>query len=218
MSEFEALLDKHTNLPEGLLPGPVTVRAAIQRPYYIPKRGVRKYTDEENALRKTHPRRTPPEDQLYMYLKILASPAQTWDRIGLAFGTSESTVWHTFNHVQDVLYLALLKGPDRTVSLHLSIPPTPPAPPPPDPPRPLVIPCPQVRWPEARETLPNGELSPFCREALSKMLLGLPGCIGYIDGTRIRIPKPMVGQGVEYSGKIKAHCLNHQVCVDLYGR
>jgi len=27
VSEFEALLDKHTNLPEGLLPGPVTCRS-----------------------------------------------------------------------------------------------------------------------------------------------------------------------------------------------
>lgn len=64
-----------------------------------------------------------------------------------------------------------------------------------------------VRWPSEQERAEN-----------AKKLIGLPGCVGYIDGTRIRHRKPGVGQAVQYSGKVKFHCRNNQVIVDLHGR
>ena len=56
------------------------------------------------------------------------------------------------------------------------------------------------------------------RAQLANQLVGLKGCIGYIDGTRVRHRKPKVGQGVQYSGKTKFHCRNNQIIVDLWGR
>ena len=64
-----------------------------------------------------------------------------------------------------------------------------------------------VGWPTSQE-----------RKEMAKTLVGLGGCIGYIDGTRVRHKKPVVGQGVQYSGKVKYHCRNNQVIVDIWGR
>ena len=50
-----------------------------------------------------------------------------------------------------------------------------------------------VSWPTFQE-----------RKEMAKTLVGLGGCIGYLDGTRVRHKKPVVGQGLQYSGKVKA--------------
>ena len=52
-----------------------------------------------------------------------------------------------------------------------------------------------VAWPTAAQ-----------RAADAKRLIGLRGCFGYIDGTRVRHRKPGVNQGRAYSGKTKFHC------------
>ena len=53
-----------------------------------------------------------------------------------------------------------------------------------------------VAWPTAAE-----------RAEAANRLDGMKGCIGYIDGTRVRHRKPSVNQGRCYSGKTKFHCM-----------
>ena len=52
-----------------------------------------------------------------------------------------------------------------------------------------------VVWPSVRQ-----------RIASALQLVGLTGCIGYIDGTRTRHKKPVANQRRSYSGKTKFHC------------
>lgn len=66
-----------------------------------------------------------------------------------------------------------------------------------------------VQWPSKEERRVLSDLS-----ALS----GLPGLIGYIDGTRLRLRRPTFGQHIVYSGKIKGHCTNNQIICDILGR
>ena len=65
----------------------------------------------------------------------------------------------------------------------------------------------EISWPTAEE-----------REQLASSLRGLPGCIGRVDGTQVRICRPTLSQSLCYGGKIAAHSFNHQICVDLRGR
>ena len=63
-----------------------------------------------------------------------------------------------------------------------------------------------VEWPSEEE-----------RKVAGNLIGGMPGIFGYVDGTRVKMRKPTVGQGIQYSGKTKNHCRNIQIVVNLFG-
>jgi hypothetical protein len=209
-SEFESILAKRVPIKNAL--GITTHRSVFRclvDPYNVPTKGARQFTDHRNTFRKVQKKRLSPQDMLMVFLKVFSHRSGDWKNIGLDCGLSASTVRLTFYHVQDILHLALVQGPDRTVNWNFTA-------------WPLRARSHlfflQVRWPEARVELPDGQLDQFCRAAMADKLISLKGCIGFMDGTRVRIRRPKAGQGINYSGKTKMHCKNHQVIIDLYGR
>ncbi|KAK3263056.1 hypothetical protein CYMTET_28118 [Cymbomonas tetramitiformis] len=67
---------------------------------------------------------------------------------------------------------------------------------------------PEISWPDEAER----------KELAEKYCGAFKGCVGYVNGTRSGIKKPLHCQTAFYSGKIAMHCMNTQVIVDLRGK
>eukprot|EP00854_Cymbomonas_tetramitiformis_P014695 gene14695-17362_t len=68
--------------------------------------------------------------------------------------------------------------------------------------------APEISWPDEDER----------RELAERYCGAFAGCLGYVNGTRSGIKKPLHCQTALYSGKIAMHCVNTQVIVDLTGK
>ena len=66
----------------------------------------------------------------------------------------------------------------------------------------------EIKWPDELE-----------RQALASTIPALPGCIGFIDGTLVKIRRPWKNpeHGKWFNGRKKMYCMNNVVIVDHHG-